>query len=245
MAPNDRTAAIYYFITALFVLLVCFDSFFALPLNRFYRYSEQCLQRQEEEKKANSANDANRGRPPYMYVLRKCAPQCFNVFFIFFITLSIFPTVYSDIKVSDEDFFISPKYFIPVTCFLTFNVSAMLGNMLPGLWSFPGPRWLWVPVVLRLLFIPYFLLCNYDPRGVERILPVLITNDWAYWIGGLLLGVTSGYYSSLAMMYCPRTVEPEYAGTAGMFGAASLITGIFCGINFSLVMPVIVENVSW
>merc|ERR1712071_617127 len=139
MAPNDRTAAIYYFITALFVLLVCFDSFFALPLNRFYRYSEQCLQRREEEKKANSANDANRGRPPYMYVLRKCAPQCFNVFFIFFITLSIFPTVYSDIKVSDEDFFISPKYFIPVTCFLTFNVSAMLGNMLPGLWSFVSP----------------------------------------------------------------------------------------------------------
>jgi solute carrier family 29 (equilibrative nucleoside transporter), member 1/2/3 len=28
-----RTAAIYYFITAMFVLLVCFDTYFALPLN--------------------------------------------------------------------------------------------------------------------------------------------------------------------------------------------------------------------
>lgn len=30
---SARTAAIYYFITALFILLVCFDTYFALPLN--------------------------------------------------------------------------------------------------------------------------------------------------------------------------------------------------------------------
>jgi len=37
MAPNARTAAIYYFITALFILLACFDTYFALPINvRFY-----------------------------------------------------------------------------------------------------------------------------------------------------------------------------------------------------------------
>ncbi len=33
VAPNVRTSAIYYFITALFVLLACFDTYFALPLN--------------------------------------------------------------------------------------------------------------------------------------------------------------------------------------------------------------------
>jgi multisubunit Na+/H+ antiporter MnhB subunit len=33
VAPNPRTAAIYYFITALFILLACFDTYFALPLN--------------------------------------------------------------------------------------------------------------------------------------------------------------------------------------------------------------------
>lgn len=47
------------------------------------------------------------------------------------------------------------------------------------------------------------------------------------------------------MMYCPRTVEPEYAATAGMFGAACLITGIFGGINFSLIMPILVESISF
>ena len=33
MSPNARTAAIYYFITALFILLASFDTYFALPLN--------------------------------------------------------------------------------------------------------------------------------------------------------------------------------------------------------------------
>jgi hypothetical protein len=33
LSSNVRTAAIYYFITALFVLLACFDTYFALPLN--------------------------------------------------------------------------------------------------------------------------------------------------------------------------------------------------------------------
>ena len=33
ISPNPRTAAIYYFITALFMLRACFDTYFALPLN--------------------------------------------------------------------------------------------------------------------------------------------------------------------------------------------------------------------
>ena len=32
-AENYLQAAIYYFITALFMLLACFDTYFALPLN--------------------------------------------------------------------------------------------------------------------------------------------------------------------------------------------------------------------
>lgn len=32
-ASSKRTAAIYYFIGAMFILLACFDTYFALPLN--------------------------------------------------------------------------------------------------------------------------------------------------------------------------------------------------------------------
>lgn len=34
-------------------------------------------------------------KTPYMAILKKCFPQCINVFLVFFVTLTIFPTVHS------------------------------------------------------------------------------------------------------------------------------------------------------
>nr|CAD7411701.1 unnamed protein product [Timema poppensis] len=243
MAPSIRTAAIYYFITALFVLLACFDTYFALPLNRFYRYHELVHEKEMQRKKKE-----NRGvQPsiPYLTVFLQCLPQCFNVFFTFFVTLSIFPAVQADINRSDPNFFVSDELYVSVTCFLTFNICALIGSILSTLGSWPSPKYLVIPVVMRVLFIPFFLVCNYHPRKLERKFPILVENDWVYWSGAAAMAVSSGYYSSVAMMYCPGSVEPQYASTAGMFGAASLISGIFGGIMFTLLMPKLVTLIEW
>lgn len=125
-----RKAAIYYFITAMFVILLCFDTFFAMPLNRFYRYHE--MQSEKLQEKSRRSNITGSGKPPYWTIFKQSFPQLFNVFMIFFVTLSVFPTVHSDIKqTSDGELFgiISKKFFTPITCFLTFNVFAMLGSL--------------------------------------------------------------------------------------------------------------------
>ncbi|BES96821.1 equilibrative nucleoside transporter [Nesidiocoris tenuis] len=243
VAPNPRTAAIYYFITALFILSLCFDTYFALPLNRFYKYHELMSQKAIQKKVKETANGPL--KVPYWRVFKECSGQCFNIFFTFFVTLAVFPAIDSAIKKYDPDFIINDKYYVEVMCFLTFNVGTAIGSMLPGFGSWPGPRWLWIPVVLRFAFIPLFLLCNYRPPGVERTLQVLIPWDWAYFGLGSLLGLSSGYYSSVAMMYCPGTVSsPQYTSTASMFGAACIITGICAGIATSFVFPWIVSNVT-
>ena len=74
--------------------------------------------------------------------------------------------------------------------------------------SQPGPRWVWLPIVLRFLFIPFFCFCNYKPN--LRSLPVFIDNDYVYCAAGILLALTSGYFSSLCMMYVPRYVSIRY-----------------------------------
>jgi hypothetical protein len=52
------------------------------------------------------------------------------------------------------------------------------------------------------------------------------------------MSYTSGYLSSLAMMYAPGSQSnPQYQITAGMMAAAMLISGIFLGILFSSVFP--------
>lgn len=76
-------------------------------------------------------------------------------------------------------------------------------------------------------------------------MPIYITNDWAYWAIAIVFGTSSGYLSSLGMMYAPQMVKPEYAVTAGMFAAAMLITGIFVGILTSLTFPHWITVLSW
>ncbi|CAH1404268.1 unnamed protein product [Nezara viridula] len=217
IAPNAKTAAIYYFITALFVLSLCFDTYFALPLNRFYKYNELMHQKEIQKKTKDTVSSPNdKANIPHLKVLSKNYPQLFNIFFIFFVSLALFPSVQSDIKRSDDNFFINDKFYVEVMCFLTFNVSAMLGSYIATFFQWP--------------------------LKVDRTLQVYITNDFVYLAIGISMAFTSGYFSSLAMMYNPGCVDSEHSHIAGMYGAASLVTGICFGLIASMVFPWIVSN---
>ena len=69
----------------------------------------------------------------------------------------------------------------------------------------PAPKWVWIPVFLRVLFIPFFMLCNVKPA--TRSMPVLF-GDYVYCAGSILMAFTNGYFSSVVMMYAPRYVRP-------------------------------------
>lgn len=137
-----------------------------------------------------------------MYILKHCGEQCFNVYLTFFVTLSLFPSILSTTDQNNKTFF-SPKYFTSVFCFLNFNFFAMVGNILPNFIKFPSSKRLWIPVCLRLLFIPFFLFCNYK----NSVYPVYFVNDCWFIIGVVLLGLSHGYLSSLGMMFAPETVS--------------------------------------
>lgn len=236
-SPNARTAAIYYFLSALLVLLLCLDTYFALPLLRCYRHH----QRLAAMASAPSSRTPRSRRPPYWLVFRQVWPQCLNVFLIFFVTLAAFPAVTSDIKRLDVGFPLDDKYFTATICFLGFNLFAMLGNILPIWVRWPGPRFLWVAVVARLVFLPLFLLCNYLPE--ERKLQVWVNSDWGFVAAMILFAWSSGYLSSLAMMYAPRgTASPEHAPIAGMMAAFFLVLGLVVGGNTAFLAPRIVKG---
>lgn len=82
-----------------------------------------------KESEKHKTEDEHRSIP-YWQIFKQSSVQMFNVFLIFFVTLSVFPAVHSDIKPLDENFIIPPQYFTIITCFLTFNFFAMLGSLL-------------------------------------------------------------------------------------------------------------------
>ncbi|KAL5022672.1 hypothetical protein ScPMuIL_001827 [Solemya velum] len=235
-APSPRTAAIYYFVAAIVVLLVAFDAYFILPLTRFYKHFSKIVHLKQESLKKEQKNTGHKTfcqrMQGYWSVVKQIWVQIFCIFWIFFVTLAIFPAVWSNIK--RNDFPISDTYWAPIFCFLNFNLFAFLGNLVSEFIKVPGPRFVWIPVLLRGLFIPFFLMCNFNPAS--RTIPVIITNDYVYIIGSAVMAFTGGYFSSLCMMYGPKQVNPEVAGVAGMLMGFFLVMGITIGVNFSLVL---------
>lgn len=49
----------------------------------------------KELEKSKNVSGRNNSRPPYWTIYKQAFPQLFNVFFVFFVTLSIFPGVHS------------------------------------------------------------------------------------------------------------------------------------------------------
>ncbi|XP_052772139.1 equilibrative nucleoside transporter 1-like [Mya arenaria] len=258
-SPNPRTAAVYYFIVAIVTLLVAFDCYFLLPLTKFYQHHVRSVKdshppQKADMKMADYYNGFILSTKTYWTVIKKIWLQLFGVFMTFTVSLILFPAIQSNVRMTRETFthdngtneertvtfsedFETKGYWTSIFCFLSFNLFAFLGNLASEWIKWPGPKRVWIPIVGRaVVLIPIYLLCNYKPTGFERYFPVYIHSDIVFIIAGIVMAFTSGYYSSLSMMYGPKEVEPALMGRAGMMMAFFLVLGITAGVNLSLVI---------
>jgi len=234
-SPNLRIAAIYYFLSAFIILMLALIGYFLMHKMVFYKYWAQV----SEDNKKNTDSKL-KVKVPYFAIIKKIWLLLFCIWLNFFSTLAIFPVFQLGIKRSCESFIINDFWFQDVVTFLTFNVLVTLGNMLPKLVKWPGPKWIPIPVILRAIIVfIFFALCNFKPSERNNI-PILIQNDYVYWFGAGLSPFIFGYFTSLLMMYTPRQVEPEHAGTASMISALTLAIGVVSGLQFTKVLEWIV-----
>lgn len=234
--PDHRTSGIYYFLMAIFVLLVAFDSYFMLPLLPFFKHHVKVA---SESRREFVDEEEESYLTKYLIVIKKCWVHLVSAFLVFFVTLTCFPAIEAGIEAVNPNF-MPANYFPLVTCFLFFNLFAVMGSFLAEFIRKPGPKYVWIPVLLRFLFIPFFLLCNFRPK--RRNIPVWFSNDYVYCAGSILMALSSGYFTSLCMMYIPGNVKEKYKGIAGMMGAFCLISGVFCGIIFTFPLIYAIEK---
>ncbi|XGW29399.1 hypothetical protein V3C99_008875 [Haemonchus contortus] len=198
---TDKSVAVSYFSIVLAVLILCIISFFYLTHVDFYKYYVN---------KGRQARIAEHAKRPslrqYSETFKYCFMQLLSVFLVFFVTLAVFPTVLAGTTPNRRDepwnSAIPKDIYLGLTVFLNFNLLAAIGSTTANFVQIPGPDNIIIPVLLRLLFIPYFMLCNYNVE--DRVMPVLFKNQWFFIIGNAVMAFTSGYFSSLALMYAPR-----------------------------------------
>ncbi|XP_036271387.1 equilibrative nucleoside transporter 1 [Pipistrellus kuhlii] len=252
-------SAFGYFITACGVIILTIICYLGLPRLEFYRYYQQLKLEGpgEQETKLDliSKGEASRAgkeefgvsapksqpnnKSSVRAILRNILVPALSVCFIFTVTIGLFPAVTSDVKSSIAGDSAWGHYFIPVSCFLTFNVFDWLGRSLTTITMWPGKDSRWLPslVLARLVFVPLLLLCNVHPRQY----PIVVFKHDAWFIFFMAaFAFSNGYLASLCMCFGPKKVEPAEAETAGAIMAFFLSLGLALGAVFAFLFRAIV-----
>uniref|UniRef100_A0A3P9A3I0 Solute carrier family 29 member 2 n=1 Tax=Esox lucius TaxID=8010 RepID=A0A3P9A3I0_ESOLU len=240
---DPETAALGYFITpcvGTLVTLICYlllprleFAQFYLDKNRSYEVeTTDVLLKGKAAVREGVEND--QARPP---VSQQIWVKAFCVTFVFTITLAVFPAITVDVKTK----FLGKwePYFIPVCCFLLFNVGDWMGRTVTSLVQWPPKesRLLPVLVVSRVVFVPLLMLCNVQKRSH---LPVLFNHDAIFTIFMALFSLSSGYCVCLSMSYAPQLVAPKDAETAGALMTFFLALGLSLGAALSFLLRLLV-----
>ncbi|KAL6487629.1 hypothetical protein MHYP_G00042550 [Metynnis hypsauchen] len=245
-----QDSAFGYFITACVVILLAIMSYFILPKMEFFQYySDTSSPRHgsDEENKMDLLRKESPGekRPvvsltdedithsvSVFAIFKQIWVMALSVCFVFTVTIGTFPAVTVEVKSTVADGGAWETYFIPVSCFLLFNVMDWAGRSLTAVCMWPGKDSIWLPVLViaRLVFVPLFVLCNVQPR---HYLPVVFGHDAWYIIFMILFSFSNGYLASLCMCFGPKKVAQHEAETAGAIMAFFLSLGLALGAALS------------
>ncbi|XGW28060.1 hypothetical protein V3C99_008121 [Haemonchus contortus] len=224
VSPDSiKLNALLYFSISLGILIICVLSLVLLVRLAYYRHIMANAEHVRRERDAERPSFAQ-----FWECFSYCWVQLFNNFFVYFVTLTIFPAMMTETpyyRKSDEPWgsvFPENLYFA-INTFLNFNVFASIGSLSANYIQQPNPKFLWIPVVLRVLFIPFFMFCNYQPVGKSRTVSVVFKNEWWFTIAGSVMALTCGYFSSLALINTPRVVPTYYQKISGMAAAIALM----------------------
>jgi len=169
-------------------------------------------------------------------LLQLVSYEAFSVFFVFLVTLGLFPALTSKIvstsKCSQGASRIQNDLFAPLS-FLNYNFFDFLGRIASGrcdLRWWTGRRLLWASVS-RLAFFPLFLLCDVD----NSALPTLFNSDVYPVMGMVLFAFSNGLISSLCMMVGPTRVPEEHRIKTGNIMIGALSAGLMAGSALSFI----------
>ena len=213
---NSEDSAILYFCLAELFVLVLLGAYLLMLRSPFYQYamsnvtSEHIYSRSENAVKGSVFKET-------LLVFRKTLPLGFSLVLIFGVTLAIFPNFISQIDPIELQ---KGSFWVPISCFLIFNVFDLTGRVLAGLIKLPKQTFAIVMCCFaRLAFPVLYLFTNYQPR--HHGINVAFKSDGYTLTFNVILALTNGYFASLCMIYGARNVERgdllEQAGTVLTF----------------------------
>jgi equilibrative nucleoside transporter 1/2/3 len=244
-APGPQRSSITYFSAAGGVILCCFIALVFMPRLKFVRYHLEQNSRKSKALAGNpdSINDGTlllspgvQRETPFIRLLSQFWSQAANVFWVFFVTLSLFPGLLFNIVPNSQK--LAP--WLGVLLVGTFQVGDFVGRTLPRFVTSVKPdgevsvlvprRWNWILTILHTVFFPLIIILVVPLNNAY-----LTNNAWAFVIVGLF-SISNGFSGTIPMIYGPSSVEPKDAGRVGTIMAVFLNLGIFLGSHMAFLM---------
>ncbi|NXU72365.1 S29A3 protein, partial [Oreotrochilus melanogaster] len=254
-AADITDSALAYFFTADIFIVFCIMVYLLLPrleYSRFYLGNhkespslatvppDSCMEDEAEPGGITNTSFLPKSTsiPPLRPILQKTALLGFCLFYVFFISIIIFPSISSNIESVNKSSgsVWSTKYFVPLTSFLLYNFADWCGRQMTAWIQVPGPKSKLLPilVLLRTIFLPLFILSNYQPRA--HIQMVIFKHDVYPVVFTTLLGLSNGYLGTLVMVYGPKIVPKELAEAAGVAMNFYIVVGLAVGSACSVLI---------
>nr|DBA15354.1 TPA: hypothetical protein GDO54_004580 [Pyxicephalus adspersus] len=248
IASSVTESALAYFLTADIFLLICIAAYLLLPRIAYSRYylnlgtdEPTVSSASEDSDEAIDITSSKTNSPPIIPILKKVKVLAVCLFYTFFISIIIFPTISAGIESVEKHTgsIWTNKYFTPLTCFLVFNFADWSGRQITTWIQVPGPHSKMLPVFvfLRTFFIPLFMFCNYQPR--KHIYEVFFQSDIYPVIFITFLGLSNGYLGTLSMVYGPKVVPKELSEGTAIVMSFFLGLGLAIGSAFSSLVHLI------
>lgn len=160
-------------------------------------------------------------------VFSKLWKEGLGVYLVFVVTLSMFPGVTSQIKPKNPDFLGNGWYQVMLTS--TFMVFDFIGRTSPRFFTLFSPRTLLIPILLRLVFVPIFLLS----AGTFSD-PYFTSWEGYPFVFMAVFAITNGYCGTLAMGFGPDELDPWEKENGGIQMSFFLNFGVVSGVNIAL-----------
>ncbi|KAJ8248199.1 hypothetical protein GJAV_G00239430 [Gymnothorax javanicus] len=237
-AGNVTDSALAYFLTADIFILLCIAVYLLLPKLAYAQHYMLAAAGSSSAAPFEAPPRSSASVPPLRPILRKTWLLGLCVFYVFFISIMVFPAVSSGIQSVHRDSG-SPWttiYFVPLTSFLLYNVADFCGRQATAWLRIPGPTSRALPalVLSRTVLVPLFMFCNYQPR--TRLHTVLFHSDLFPIAFVSLLGLSNGYLGTLPMIYGPKVVSRDLAEPTGVIMSFFLMLGLAVGSAFSVLI---------
>jgi len=239
-----QDGAVFFFVLSAVITFVCVPCYFfmqTLPIVRYYTGASSSRGKEatrstetETPLVVNSDDDAHldeaidgAAKPAstvkYGDLLRKLSPQILNIIGTFLATFIVFPGIIASIKSHRAGL---DNGWLVVILLTEFNVFDWIGRTAPKWLMLFSPHRIWIPIGLRILFFPAFLVC---------VNPEAVTSDIYVYIMMSIFAISNGYLSSLVMMFGPTSVAPHERETAGGVMSLFLNVGILLGTLVSII----------